>query len=150
MKTQAIRSFKVQELEVRFKPGRKCTELSHIQSPKEVYELLKPLIVNQPREHLFCLSTTAAGLVGLEIVAKGTANQSLAVPSEILKAPIITNASDFIVAHNHPSGHVEPSYEDRQTAKLLNDAAKIMGMKMLDFIIVTAESFYSFASRNEL
>jgi DNA repair protein RadC len=150
MKAKPSQTFKVQELEVRFKPGRKPTALVQVQSPEDLYKFLKPLIADQPREQLLCLSITAAGVVGLEVVSKGTSNYAIASPSEILKAPIITNASDFIVAHNHPSGHTEPSREDRELAKLLKDAAKIMGMSMLDFIILTSQTFYSFARNGEL
>jgi len=143
-------SFRVQELEVKFKPGRKATNLEKANSPEDIHKLLKPLIINQPREQLFCLSITSAGVVGLEVVSKGASNCALSIVAEILKAPIITNASDFIVAHNHPSGVVEPSEEDRKAAKLLKDGAKIMGMNMLDFLIVTSETFYSFARTGEL
>jgi len=80
-----------------------------------------------------------------EIVSQGTANTSLAYASEVFKAVLLTNSTAFILAHNHPSGNCEPSLEDRQIAERISKAAELIGIKLLDFLIVTEDSFYSFA-----
>ena len=138
-------SFKVRELHVRFKPTR-YTSPARIGSPIEVHNFLKPIIKGQPREMLMSLALDPANnLVGFEVVSTGTSDASLASPREIFKAVMLTNAVAFIVAHNHPSGNCAISTEDRQIAKKLAHAAQIMDLKMLDFIVVTDDSYYSLA-----
>jgi DNA repair protein RadC len=53
-------------------------------------------------------------------------------------------SAHIIVAHNHPSGMVDPSDEDMQVTRLLLEAGKLLGITMLDHLIFTPTSFYSF------
>jgi len=139
------RTFKVKELQVRFKATRYRSP-ARITSPQDVYEFLRPMTRNQPRERLFSIALSPGNqVIGFELVSQGTANASLAYPCEVFKALLLTNATAFILAHNHPSGNPEPSLEDRQIAERISKAAQLIGVELLDFIIVTDERFYSFA-----
>ncbi|MGB5926104.1 MAG: JAB domain-containing protein [Dehalococcoidia bacterium] len=147
MQLRLDRSFHVQELEVRFRPGRKDPDPTAITSPNIAFELLRKHYANQPREQLICLSlNTRNQVIGLEIVSQGTADAAHASTREVFKAPIIINATAIILAHNHPSGDPQPSLEDRQTAKRLRQAGDIFDIKVLDFMIVTTKEYYSFAA----
>jgi DNA repair protein RadC len=147
MQLRLDRSFHVQELEVRFRPGRKPPELAKITTPQSGFELLRKHYANQPREQLICLSLNSQNqVIGMEIVTQGSSDAAIASTREILKAPILVNATAIIVVHNHPSGSVDPSPEDRQTANRIKKGGEIMDIKVLDFIIITTDSFYSFAS----
>lgn len=139
------RSFKVRELQVRFKATHYKSPAT-LTSPQRVHEFLRPILKHHPREHLVSLALTSQNqLIGFETVSQGTANASFAQPSEVFKAVLLTNATAFILAHNHPSGNCLPSLEDRQTCERISRAAQLIGVELLDFIIVTEESFYSFA-----
>jgi len=138
-------SFKIRELQVRFKPTR-FKSPAKIGSPQDVVTFLRPMLKNQPRELLLSVALTSGNqVVGFEIVSQGTANASLAYASEVFKAVLLTNSTAFILAHNHPSGNCEPSLEDRQIAERISQAAQLIGVELLDFLIVTEGSFYSFA-----
>jgi len=138
-------SFKIRELEVGFKATR-YKPLARIASPQDIYEFCRPMIRQQPRERLISIAlATNNQVVGFEIVSQGTANASLAYPAEVFKAVLLTNATSFILAHNHPSGNCQPSNDDRLIAKRMAQAARIIGLEILDFIIVTEERYYSFA-----
>jgi len=138
-------SFKVQELEVRFKPRRKHDPV-YVKNPEDAYQVVRPLLERQPRELLLVLALSEANeVIGLEVVAQGTANYAPACPREIFKAPLLTNATAILVAHNHPSGNLSPSDEDRNTAKAIARAGKILDIKLLDFIIAGPDYFQSFA-----
>jgi DNA repair protein RadC len=63
----------------------------------------------------------------------------------ILATALNCLASGIILAHNHPSGNVRPSEADIQMTKKVNEAAKLMDMQVLDHIILTEESYFSFA-----
>ena len=138
-------SIKVRELQVRFKPTRFKSPAT-IGSPQDALSFLRPMLRNQPRENLISIALHSGNqVVGFEIVSQGTANASLAVASEVFKAVLLTNSTAFILAHNHPSGNCEPSLEDRQIAERISEAAQLIGIELLDFLIVTEDSFYSFA-----
>lgn len=69
-------------------------------------------------------------------VTKGTATSCLAHPREIFKQAIQLNASAIIAVHNHPSGDPAPSRADIQVTRQLREAAKVIGIELLDHIIV--------------
>jgi DNA repair protein RadC len=143
-------SFKVRELQVRFKSTRYHAP-AKITSPQNAQAFLLPIIKDLPREQLFSLALDSRNdLIGFEVVSQGTADSAYALPAEVFKAVLLTNATAFILAHNHPSGNCSPSQEDRNTAKNFAHAARLIGLKMLDFIIVTGETYYSFAQSDPL
>jgi DNA repair protein RadC len=145
MQVNLDNSFRVRELQVLFKPTRFKSPAT-IGSPQDVLSFLRPMLKNQPRERLISIALHSGNqVVGFEIVSQGTANTSLAYASEVFKAVLLTNSTAFILAHNHPSGNCEPSLEDRQIAERISKAAELIGIKLLDFLIVTEDSFYSFA-----
>jgi len=143
-------SFRVQELEIRFKPNRKRSPVD-IFSPDDVHKFLAPLIANEPREKLIVLSIAPGnGVVGMEIVSQGTSDSSPASPREVFKAAMLTNAESVIIVHNHPSGKVEPSQADRALFLQLKQAAEILDIRLLDFVVLSKDKFYSFAQEGEL
>ena len=68
----------------------------------------------------------------------------------MLKAVLQYNAAAVILAHNHPSGVVEPSKADHAITQRLNDALKLIDVKVLDHIIVGSKDTYSFAEKGYL
>lgn len=136
-------SFKVQELEVKFKPHRKPT-LTRLTSPQAVHEFLKPIIADEPRERLVVLSLASDnGVLGMETVSVGTNSASMVSPREVFKAPLLTNATAILVAHNHPSGTVEPSKQDLLVLECLLKAAKLLDIEIIDFMIIAPHAYYS-------
>jgi len=77
------------------------------------------------------------------VVSHGTTSASLVHPREVYKAAILSNASAIIVAHNHPTGHLDPSREDIETTEILINAAEVLGVKLLDHLIVSSKGFVS-------
>ncbi|MGB0335081.1 MAG: RadC family protein [Opitutales bacterium] len=84
-------------------------------------------------------------------VTRGTATNCLVHPREVFKQAIQLNASAIIAVHNHPSGDPAPSRADIQVTRQLREAAKVIGIDLLDHIIVGQRSrdpqglgYYSF------
>jgi DNA repair protein RadC len=71
-------------------------------------------------------------------------------PREIFVGPISDHAYSVILAHNHPSGDPSPSPEDRLITRQVSQAAKTLGMKLLDHIIFARRGYYSFQEQGEL
>lgn len=80
-----------------------------------------------------------------ETLFEGTLTSSVVYPREVLKKALARHAVSVIFAHNHPSGHVEPSENDRQITRDLTLAANLMDVRVLDHIIVGLNTHYSFA-----
>lgn len=82
---------------------------------------------------------------GAEVLFEGTLTSSAVYPREVLKKALEQNAAAVIFAHNHPSGCVTPSEQDRQITRDLVLAGAYVGVRVLDHIIVGLNEHYSFA-----
>ena len=96
------------------------------------------------REHFLVLPLdTKHRPIGVHICSVGTASASLVHPREVYKIAILASASAIIVAHNHPSGDLDPSPEDWAVTRRLRKAGEILGIPLLDHIIVTDHDHHS-------
>jgi DNA repair protein RadC len=78
-----------------------------------------------------------------EIISIGSLTSNVVHPREVFQPAISRGAVGIIIAHNHPSGSLEPSDADIEVTRQLIDAGKILGIDMLDHIIVTADGYKS-------
>jgi DNA repair protein RadC len=113
-------------------PGRPV-----VSSPADVERLLRGRIANLDRENfVVVLLNTKNEVIEASTVSVGTLGASLVHPREVFKPAVRASAASVILAHNHPSGKVEPSREDREVTKRLGEAAGILGIEVLDHVIV--------------
>ena len=112
---------------------------TRISCPKDIYEVLtKVCRIQCNAEEVFILITlnTKNIVTGYFEVHRGTINTSLVHPREVFKRALLNNASNIMVAHNHPSGDPNPSKEDIQITERLKEAGNLLGINLLDHIIV--------------
>lgn len=86
-------------------------------------------------------------------VFKGTIDAVNVYPREIFKEALKENASFIVLAHNHPGGEVMPSIQDDETTKILVKNGQLIGIKVIDHLIVTPNSYFSYyenAKKNKL
>ncbi len=120
-------------------------------SPHAVFKLVHSKISNYTKEHFLVLSFDVRNtLIGIDTVAIGTLTANLVHPRETFDAAIRRHAAHIIVAHNHPSGDIEPSQEDIETTRRLAQAGKILGIELVDHIIVSPVSFLSLKEKQLL
>ena len=81
---------------------------------------------------------------------RGTINTSLVHPREVFKRALLNNASNIMVAHNHPSGDPNPSKEDIQITERLKEAGNLLGINLLDHIIVGEDKYISLKEKGVL
>ena len=84
------------------------------------------------------------GIIDSEIVAEGTVNVNTVYPREIIRRAILRNAAALVVAHNHPSGALNPSSQDISLTKRLFLICSLMQLRLLDHIII-GDGHFSFA-----
>jgi len=89
-------------------------------------------------------------VISREIISIGILNSVIVHPREIFRTAIIRNANAIIVAHNHPSGNLEPSAEDIEITKKLRQSGDIIGIKLFDHVIVSNAGYYSFSDKGKL
>ena len=87
-------------------------------------------------------------IVGFEMVSKGTLNSSLVHPREVFKGALLANAHAIILAHNHPSGEVDPSHADKSVTEILVKAGQLLNVEVLDHVILGCTgSYFSFREK---
>lgn len=98
------------------------------------------------RESMYVLLVNRSNYVlGWFILSLGGVSGTVSDPKLIFSTALKCVASSLIIAHNHPSGNTKPSASDIQLTKNLVEGGRLLEISVLDHIILTAESFYSFA-----
>lgn len=103
----------------------------------------------QERFAVLCLDVKNT-LIATRVVTIGLATETLAHPREIFREVIKHGATRLIIAHNHPSGNVEPSPEDLQLTERLLQSAQILGIPLLDHLILGRDNFSSMRQKTKL
>jgi len=102
-------------------------------------------IAGKPQEHFVCISLNGANeVIEKRVVSMGLLDQTPVHPREVFADVIADRAAAVIFIHNHPNGDPQPSEADRRTHDRLTEAAKILGLRILDHVIVTRKGYYSF------
>lgn len=121
-------------------------------SPKVVREFLH-LRLNSSLEHeVFGIIYLNARneLIAYDEPLRGSLSTAPVYPREIVKAALAHNAASVILAHNHPSGHAEPSTADITMTRQLKDALALIGTTVLDHMVVGGSKIVSFAEKGLL
>lgn len=88
--------------------------------------------------------STGNNVLGFYKVSSGGVTSTTADPRVIFQFALLSNATSIILVHNHPSGSLKPSKADKEITIKIRDAGKILDINVLDHIIVTSESYFSF------
>ena len=117
-----------------------------VRKSSEAAKAVRPLFEKIDREQFVVLLLDAQHkAVGINLVSLGSLTATVVHPREAFKAAILANAAAVIVAHNHPSGSVEPSQEDIELSRRLREAGELLGIRVLDSIVLgEGDSIYSF------
>ena len=108
-----------------------------LSSPTAVADLMRELMPDDDREHLWALYLNAQNhLQVVYPVSTGTLTASLVSPREVFKPAILRAAASVIVVHTHPSGDPTPSKEDLQLTRQLAKAAELLDLRLHDHVII--------------
>jgi DNA repair protein RadC len=84
-----------------------------------------------------------------EIISVGSVSANIVHPREVFQPALEYNAVAVIIAHNHPSGVLDPSIDDIEATRQLLEAGKVLGIELLDHLIIADNTFISLVERNE-
>ena len=112
---------------------------------KDVYDIMKPILLDLPHEEFWLLILNRANLViKKELISRGGVSGTVVDTKIIFKAAVENYASSIIICHNHPSGNLIPSEADIRITKNIKEAGKLMEIPLLDHLIIAENGFYSF------
>lgn len=116
-----------------------------IQQPKQVFDLLKNKLMSLEKEEFWIiLLNNKHNLIGVEKLSQGTVDSAPVYVREILTKILFKKAKAFILAHNHPSGDPNPSWEDKNFTQKIKAVCSNLELNFLDHIIIGKDTFYSF------
>ena len=134
----------IREVTVNYRNPKTITDT--LRDAESVAKVLREILPDNSREHFMAVYLNGAHqVIAYSIVSTGTANSSLVHCREIFQPALLCGATAFLIGHNHPSGKVDPSHEDKQVTKMIKEVSGLIGIKLLDHVIVTDEDYYSFS-----
>ena len=128
-------------------------EQTRLNRSSEAQAIIRNLInaQGQPDREQFCVLLLDAKnkTIGLNIVSTGSLSSATVHPREVLKPAILSNASAMILAHNHPSGELIPSPEDKAITRRIIQASSIIGITVHEHLIISMDEdrYFSFADQ---
>ncbi len=117
-------------------------------SPEAVHQYLRLNLGAEPRELFAVMFLDSQNrLTAFEVMFVGTLTQTSVYPREIVKAALSHDAAAVVLAHNHPSGLVQPSRADEVLTQSLKTALALVDVRVLDHVVVSAGAALSMAER---
>ncbi len=115
-----------------------------VQNANDIFKNIKKINIDYKQENfiVFYLDTKNK-IIDNEVLFKGGLNACLICPKTIFRNALKHNSDKIIIAHNHPSGDLIPSYEDREVFKKLSEAGEIIDLQVLDSVIFNKKEYYS-------
>ncbi|MBI9095657.1 MAG: DNA repair protein RadC [Sphaerochaeta sp.] len=119
-----------------------------ISTPGDIFPLISHY-AGRMQEHFISVALNGAHeVLSVNVCSIGLVNRTLVHPREVFAEAVRQRATAILVAHNHPSGNLEPSMEDRDVTRRLRQAGDIIGIKVLDHLIFSEEGYFSMLEGN--
>ena len=123
----------------------KQAERQQIVSSETACEILRPLIGDVEKEEFWAIYLNQSNLIiRKERLSVGGIACTYVDIRLIMKEAILCNATGIIIAHNHPSGNEKPSKEDNLITEQVKKAAETLNIRLIDHVIVTSNTYYSY------
>ncbi len=139
---------KISEIEINYKPLQKVSELTKVTNSHDSVDFFRQIWSERMQyieEFYVLLLNRANKIIGYSKISEGGTSGTVADPKMIFQAALKTNAHAIILCHNHPSGNTKPSDTDIALTKRVKQAGAVMEISVLDHVILTYESSFSFA-----
>ncbi len=118
---------------------------AELNNPLAVFNFMKRRARGLDREHFWRIDVDSRSKpISVDTVSVGTLSASLVHPREFFRPALVLPTAGVIAIHNHPSGETTPSPEDKDATNRLRRAGELLGVPLLDHVIVSDTSFFSF------
>lgn len=144
----------VAEIEISYMPKIKPSARPKITGQADVYLLFintwDKTKIELIEQFKVMLLNKANRVLGICTLTSGNVSGTIADPKQVFAVALKANATQVILAHNHPSGNLDPSTGDYDLTKRIKAAGEFLDLKVLDHLIISIEGFYSFANEGIL
>ena len=139
----------VAEIQLSYHPQVKPSQRPTVTNSREVYQLFfnnwDADRIELQEQFKVMLLNRSSRVLGIVDISTGGIGGTLADPKLIFATALKAGASSIILAHNHPSGQLTPSQADRNLTRKIADGGKLLDISVFDHVILTADSYFSFA-----
>ena len=146
--------FDVAEIKLSYSAKVKASLRPCVCSSRQVYEVFvrawDPERVGFVEDFKVMLLSRANRVLGIVAISSGGTAGTIVDIKLVFAAALKANASSIAVAHNHPSGYMMPSEQDKRVTRRLREAGELLEIPLLDHLILSADGFYSFADEGKL
>lgn len=144
--------FKVAEVELTYKPTRK--KKHSVLTTDDAYKFIRSTFSNDTIEYreyfkVFMLNNNCE-IIAYNTIGTGGLTECAADVRLIMQVALLTNATQMILAHNHPSGKTKPSRDDDRLTNQVVDAARLLRLRVIDHIIVAKDDYYSYSENGKI
>jgi len=128
----------------------KAEKRNNIRYPQDVLPHVQRFRKKEQECFVVLILDGGHNVIKVHEVSKGLVNRTVVHPREVFREAIKKNATAVILVHNHPSGNVSPSSEDVDVKNRMKDAGEIIGIAVLDNMVISEDSYYSFLEKGVL
>ena len=122
-----------------------------LSSPQAAVDFARVKLGGSPHELFMVIYlNTKNEVIDYEVIHEGTVDKAVIYPRRIVERALAHHASGLLLIHNHPSGHTQPSEEDRKITRTIREATRTMDIRVLDHIIVSKDDYFSFLENDLL
>jgi len=123
----------------------KAFERQQINSSADIFHLFHPILQDLPTEEFWVLlMNQSRRVIDRVCISKGGISQTAVDVRLIIREALLERATQIALVHNHPSGSIRPSQDDKQLTQSVKKACEIMRIRLTDHVIVTDGAFFSF------
>lgn len=125
-----------------------------IGSPQDLFNIMQQILLRESRvgrekEHFWVIGLAVSNKISyIELVSLGSISAAIVTPLEVFNLAVLKKSPKIVLVHNHPSGSLEPSLNDKEITNKIVAGGKILAVDVLDHLIISAEGFYSFSENN--
>lgn len=136
-----------QEVELMYKLKISPSQLPRVNGSVDAADVLRPIFPKiEYKEYFYILLLNRNNhVIGHSLISMGGLAGTVIDVRIILQTAILSNACSIILSHNHPSGNLFPSDADKEITRKIKDAGKHMDIPVLDHLIMSKDSYFSFA-----
>jgi DNA repair protein RadC len=141
------------EIEIFYRNKVRLSDMEKVAGSRDVYDVLHRIWsdrIDHVEEFMVLCLNRANRILGWAKISQGGLSGTVADPKVIFQVALKSNACSLILAHNHPSGNLQPSEADIHLTRKLKDAGLMLDLPVLDHLIVSSEGYYSFADEGML
>ena len=148
MNNKIEKSPQLAEVKLKYKNEKSIEECPAITSPNKAEKLLREIwdedSIQLKEEFVVLLLNNAKKCLGWSKISSGGATATIVDPATIFQVALLANATSVIIAHNHPSGNIEPSKADKNLTNRIVESGKMLGIMVEDHLIITVDNIFSF------